>query len=173
MTVRTATPTVTPAEAQPGIERHRAAIWRYLRMLGADAAEADDLAQETMLVGCTHELAGDDASTRAFLRSVAKNHWLRACRWWRLRREREVAAAVDELWLATVENDDGEELIARLRSCLQQLQERTRHALELHYRDGFGWNDVATQVGLRPNGTKTLVQRARQALRACIERRQA
>lgn len=165
-------PTVTQQAPHPGIERHRVGLWRYLRMLGADATEADDLAQETLLVGVQHALAGDDRD-RAFLRGVARNLWLRTRRWWRQRREREVAAAVEELWSAEVEADDGEELLARLLACLQQLQQRTRQALELHYCDGLGWTDVAAQIGLKPNGTKTLVQRARQALRTCIERRHA
>ena len=78
-------PTVIPLAPQTGIERHRVAVWRYLRMLGADATEADDLAQETMLIGCEHALSGDDRD-RAFLRGVAKNLWLRTRRWWRRRR---------------------------------------------------------------------------------------
>ncbi|MEO6597192.1 MAG: sigma-70 family RNA polymerase sigma factor [Planctomycetota bacterium] len=160
-----------PEAPRNAAERCRTAIWRYLRALGADATEADDLTQETMLVGCTSDLPADDNAARAFLRGVARNMWLRSRRWWQRRREREVAVAVDELWLATADADQGEELLARLHNCLQQLQPRSKKALELHYRDGFGWNDVAAQIGLRPNGTKTLVQRARQALRTCIERR--
>jgi RNA polymerase sigma-70 factor (ECF subfamily) len=151
---------------------HRTAIWRYLRMLGASADEADDLAQETMLVGC-NEAPADAGLARPFLRGVARNLWLRSRRWWRRRREREIAVAVDELWLATVEADGGEELIERLRHCLQRLQPRSREALDLHYRSGLGWQAVSARIGLRPNGTKTLVQRARQALRTCIERRQS
>jgi RNA polymerase sigma-70 factor (ECF subfamily) len=163
------TDTARPSEA--GIAGHRTAIWRYLRMLGASASEADDLCQETMLVGCTHAAANDPATGRAFLRGTAKNLWLRSRRWWQRRREREVAVAVDELWLATAEHDGGDELVARLRTCLGTLQPRARQALELHYRDGLDWRLVAAQIGLLPNGTKTLVQRARQALRTCIERR--
>ncbi|HEX6812897.1 MAG TPA: sigma-70 family RNA polymerase sigma factor [Planctomycetota bacterium] len=162
-------PTLTPPAPHPGIERYRVGLWRFLRMLGASATEADDLAQETLLVGVQHALAGDDRD-RAFLRGVARNQWLRTRRWWQKRREREVAAAVEELWSAA-EADDGEEMLGRLRACLQQLQQRARQALLLHYGDGLGWSAVAAQIGLKPNGTKTLVQRARQALRTCIERR--
>lgn len=154
-------------------DTHRTAIWRYLRMLGASADEADDLTQETMLVGCSSNVPAEPGLLRAFLRGVAKNQWLRSRRWWQRRREREIAAAVDELWLATAECDEGEELLDRLRQCLQRLQPRAQRALELHYRDGLGWSEVAAQIQLKPNGTKTLVQRARQALRDCIERRQA
>jgi RNA polymerase sigma-70 factor (ECF subfamily) len=151
-------------------EPHQQAIWRYLRMLGACPEEADDLMQETMLVGCSVELPAEPELAGAFLRGVARNHWLRSRRWWQRRREREIAAAVDELWSVTAA-DDGDELVDRLRHCVERLQPRARQALELHYHDGLHWPDVATRIGLKPNGTKTLVQRARQALRDCIERR--
>lgn len=140
-------------------------------MLGAAAGEADDLCQETMLVGCAAPLPTEPALARAFLRGVARNQWLRSRRWWQRRREREIALAVDELWLTTADHDVGEERIERLRACLLSLQPRALRALELHYRDGCDWRAVAAQIGLKPNGTKTLVQRARQALRVCIGRR--
>lgn len=165
------TPSAPLPTAHPGwLEPHRAAIWRFLRMLGASAQEADDLAQETLLAGCAAPIPAAGLE-RAFLRGIAKNQWLRSRRWWQRHREREIAAAVDELWIATADHDDGDELLERLRECVQTLQPRARQALDLHYRDGLGWPAVAAQIGLRPNGTKTLVQRARQALRECIERR--
>lgn len=152
------------------MDAHRTAVWRYLRMLGASGAEADDLSQETMLVACAGPLTNDPALARGFLRGVAKNQWLRSRRWWQRRREREIALAVDDLWLAVAEPDGGDELVDRLRSCLEHLQPRARQALDLHYRDGLAWPDVAAQIGLKQNGTKTLVQRARRLLRDCIER---
>ncbi len=141
-------------------------------MLGASADEADDLAQETLLValGSGPMRPAEPARARAFLRGIARNLWLRRRRFWFRRRDREVAIAVEELWLATADHDDGEELIARLRDCLGALQARTRTALELHYRDGLAWPQVAAHVGLQPNGIKTLVQRAREALRQCLQR---
>jgi len=145
-------------------------VWRYLRALGASATEADDLAQETMLAACQHR-GSDVDDDRAFLLGIARNQWLRSRRWWQRRREREIAAAVDQLWHATADHDGGDELLDRLRGCLEQLQPRSREALDLHYRDGLDWNAVADRVGLKPNGVKTLAQRARSALRACIERR--
>ncbi|MCK5942779.1 MAG: RNA polymerase sigma factor [Planctomycetes bacterium] len=145
-------------------------VWRYLRALGASAAEADDLAQETMLAACRGGPGAAD-DERAFLLGIARNQWLRSRRWWRRRREREIAAAVDELWAETADHDSGDELVDRLRGCLDELQPRARAALDLHYRDGLGWTAIASRVGLKPNGVKTLAQRARRALRDCIERR--
>lgn len=170
--MRTVAPRLAVASPpRPDVACHRFAIWRYLRALGARAAEADDLCQETMLVGCAAPLPDDPALARAFLRGVARNQWLRSRRWWQRRREREIAVAVDELWLATTDHDAGEERIERLRACLRALPPRAAQALELHYRDGCDWDTVAAQIGLKPNGTKTLVQRTRHALRTCIERR--
>jgi RNA polymerase sigma-70 factor (ECF subfamily) len=160
-----------PATAQPAVADHHTAIWRYLRMLGASADEADELCQETLLVALGPGLPAEPAQARAFLRGVAKNQWLRTRRFWQRRREREVAAAVDELWLATAEPDDGAELLQRLQHCLGTLTPRAQQALDLHYRDRLPWQRVAQQLGMKPNGTKTLVQRARQALRDCLDRR--
>lgn len=170
MPVSSPTPTL-PGPAPPAADR--TAIWRFLRALGAGPGEADDLAQETMLVACRGGVPADPALARAFLRGVARNLWLRSRRWWLRRREREVAAAVEELWVATAGADGGDGLVEALRECLAVLQPRARQALELHYHDGLGWRDVAARLGMKPNGTKTLVQRARQSLRACIDRRQS
>lgn len=139
-------------------------------MLGASADEADDLCQETMLIGCATANPGAE-SAGPFLRGVARHQWLRTRRWWQRRREREVALAVDELWIATMDADGGEDLLDQLRHCVQSLQPRARQALELHYRDGLAWHDIAAQLGQKLNGTKTLAQRARKSLRECIERR--
>ncbi len=158
-------------QAPHAAERHR--LWRYLRALGADAAEADDLAQEAMLVAHQNgpaQPARDAAAQAAFVRGIARNLWLRSRRWWQRRREREIAVAVDELWDATAEHDGGDELLARLRDCLGALQPRVRRALELHYHDGLGWRAIAADLAMKANGVKTLLQRARRALRQCLER---
>ena len=152
-------------------DRHR--LWRYLRALGADAAEADDLAQEAMLVAHqtkSAQPARDAAAQAAFVRGIARNLWLRSRRWWQRRREREIAVAVDELWDATAEHDGGDELLARLRDCLGSLQPRVRRAIDLHYHDGLGWRAIAADLAMKTNGVKTLLQRARRALRECLER---
>lgn len=146
---------------------------RYLRALGASRDEADDLTQETLLAAMAL-LTAPQRQIRdetAFVLGIARHQWLRSRRWWHRRRERQIADAVDDLWQRTTAHDGGDARLAALRACLDELQPRARQALELHYRDGLAWRDVAAQVDLRPNGVKTLAQRARTALRSCIERR--
>ncbi len=166
--------TLQPPPATPCRHRDvRQATWRYLRALGAGADEADDLVQEVMLVALQGALPDEPARAEAFLRGVARNQWLRTRRWWQRRREREIAAAVDELWVQTAARDAGQALLVQLDACLDKLERRTRAALERHYRDGVAWDEIAAELGLLPNGIKTLAQRARQALRRCIERSSA
>lgn len=169
---------MTPAAGSTGTGRHadvvaweRAVLWRYLRALGASPHEADDLCQEAFAVALAAGRPADDGAVGPFLRGVARKLWLRTRRWWHRRREREVAAAVEELWLATAARDGGDGLLAALRSCLELLQPRARNALDLHYRDGMSWPVIGARLGLSPNGIKTLAQRTRAALRHCLERR--
>src|SRR5262245_43445502 len=56
------------------MEAHQAGVWRFLRVLGADVALADDLTQETFL--SVYRAGFEDRgekSTRAYLRTVAKH----------------------------------------------------------------------------------------------------
>ena len=66
------------------IQMHQAPIYRYLRYLGADAALAEDLVQETFLATMKpseHQPAApDDALWPAWLRGIARNLFLMECR---------------------------------------------------------------------------------------------
>jgi len=150
--------------------RDRAMLWRYLRALGARPDEADDLCHDALLAAVSLSLPDTAEARDACLRGVARNHWLRSRRWWQRRREREIATAVEELWVESAADDDGEGLLRQLAHCLERLERRSRTALERHYHDGLDWHEVGRELGLRPNGIKTLAQRARRVLRNCLER---
>jgi DNA-directed RNA polymerase specialized sigma24 family protein len=159
--------------AEDLVARHLTAVWRYLRMHGASAHEADDLAQDAFVIALRKGAAAlDPAATATFLRRTARFLFLRA------RRDRrgavDLADAVDALWSRDCEQDDGDGLVASLRTCVGELQGRARDAIRLCY--GVGADDAAGRdaacraLGLQPNGLKTLLQRTRQLLRACLER---
>lgn len=163
---------VTPAEL---IHRHLLGVWRYLRMHGASAHEADDLAQEAFVIALQKGATDlDPPATATFLRRTARFLFLRHRR--NRRDAVELADAVDALWTQDCAHDDGDALVASLRHCVEQLQGRARAALQRCY----GLDDVAStrhaaaaaELGLQPNGLKTLLQRTRQLLKACIERNQ-
>lgn len=170
-----APPAPVPAAATgPAIERHLRGLWRHLRMYGCDAATADDLAQQVFVVAVEKgALAFEPAAAAAFLHRTARLVFLRHVR--DRAGARELAAAVDELWAQDCAADGGDARLEALRACVAQLDERARAAVAACYGDGAdeaGRRDAAAQrLGLRPNGLKTLLQRVRQQLRACIERR--
>lgn len=158
------------------IRAHVHSVWRYLRMHGATPHEAEDLAQEAFVIALQKGAANlEPAATAVFLRRTARFLFLR------LRRGRRdavlLADAVDTLWARDCERDDGAGLLDTLRNCLGRLTERARRAITLSYglaeHDRSSRLDLAKELGLEPNGVKTLMQRVRQQLRECIERKQS
>lgn len=156
---------------------HLHGLWRYLRMQGADAALADDLAQEAFLIAVQKRaLDAEPAARWTFLQRTARFLFLRRCKA-AVRDARELADAVDTLFARDCGGDGGDELLAATRACLERLEGRARRAVELGY--GFGGDEptsrrvIAAELGMQENGVKTLLQRSRQLLRDCIERRMA
>lgn len=151
------------------VEAHRPALWRYLRVLGADDATADDLVQETFLVALQRPDfdPSSAAGTFAFLRTTARYRWLKSRRGKATRREVEHA---DEVWDQHC-GGDGSDYLDALRRCVDELPERSRSLLEATYDDRAGRRETAARFGMTENGIKSALRRLRSALHDCIERR--
>jgi RNA polymerase sigma-70 factor, ECF subfamily len=155
------------------IREHQAGVWRYLRALGCDPPLAEDLTQETFLSVLQRPFeVYDPAATAAYLRRVARNHYITHLRR-RGAAESAVAglAAIDAQWTRWAGEDQGESLLAHLRTCLEALGERARRAIGLRYREKKSRSEIAADLALSEHGAKNLLQRAKRALRECIERR--
>ncbi|MEO1496253.1 MAG: sigma-70 family RNA polymerase sigma factor [Planctomycetota bacterium] len=152
------------------VERHQAAIWRYLRYLGARPAEADDLTQEVFLsVARTGFEQRTDAHTSAYLRTAARNRLISL----RRKTKREVALldddAADEVW-AQRTSDGWDEQVEALRGCVATLEGRARQAIDRHYRERASRDAIAESLGMTADGVKSLLRRTRAVLRDCVER---
>ena len=151
------------------LERHRAALRRYLRVLGADDSTADDLVQEVFVVAL--ERPDFDASVAArafvFLRTTARHLWLKSHRRTLSRREVEHA---DEVWQQHCEGD-GRDYVDALRRCVAELPERSRALLEATYAERASRADSARAFGMSEHGIKSALRRLRARLHECIERR--
>ena len=161
-----------PFDAIEIVRAHQATIWRYLRFLGCDPAEADDLTQETFLAVLRRPFDDQDrAATSAYLRQVARNLFLKSLRR-SATRPAEVELEQADLVFAEFDREDGgTEYLDALRRCLGTLGDRVRRVLDLRYRDGLSRSQLAAAMGLSEDGIKSLMARSREALRLCIERR--
>jgi RNA polymerase sigma-70 factor (ECF subfamily) len=150
------------------VREHQAGVWRYLRVLGCPAAEAEDLTQETFLAVLTKPFHDyNRQATAAYLRQVARNLFISS------RRRAVAVAELDEAeaaWLRWAIKDDGQELMEALHACLQKLTERARQALDMRFGRQAARAEIAATLGLSEDGAKNLLQRAKQQLRACVEK---
>lgn len=166
------TPSVTGFDPVRLIENHQAGVWRYLRALGCDGALAEDLTQDTFLAVLQKPFQDyNAAATAAYLRRVAYNLFIS-----HQRRSGKVIAVenVEDLEVQFAEwatDDNGETALEALRGCLEQLGERARWALEMRFRDEQSRGSIAEALEISEHGAKNLMQRAKQQLRDCVERK--
>jgi RNA polymerase sigma-70 factor, ECF subfamily len=152
---------------------HQQGVWRYVRFLGADHTEADDLTQDTFLAFSRSEFVERcDRQTAAYLRVVARNQLLAL----RRKQNREVSTveleSAEAVWAAAAGSDGNlTEFLDALRECLQQLEGRAHRAVDMHYQHNAGREAIAAELEMKPDGVKTLLRRTRQILRECIERK--
>ncbi len=152
------------------IEKHQTGIWRYLRALGCDPSQADDLTQDTFLAVLQRPFEEyGPAATAAYLRKVAHNQFVSA-----QRRAGKVTAVenieeFDKSWEKWAGTDGGDALLESLRECLQRLTDRARMALEMRFRDRESRTNIAAVLGITEHGAKNLMQRAKKQLRKCVE----
>ena len=154
------------------IQTYQAGVWRYLRALGCEASLADDLTQETFLAVIQRDFNDvSPAATNAYLRKTALNllisHERRAGRV----RTVENIEQFDQEWTRWMGDDDGEAVLNYLRDCFTSLGERARLALEMRFRGEHTRLEIATALEITEHGAKNLMQRAKQQLRECVERK--
>lgn len=152
------------------VRTHQAEVWRYLRYLGADATEADDLTQETFLVIARSALVEESPQqTAGYLRTTARRQLLMLRRKQKRRCETENLEAAESVWAASFTSNPWDDHVEAARGCVEKLEGRVRRAIDLSYRESQSREAIAEALGLTADGVKTLLRRTREKLRACIE----
>ena len=154
------------------VQQHQKMVWRYLRYLGCEATQAEDLVQETFLRAWRsgfEERA--PAATAAWLRTVARNLLIDRGRRARIRPVLRDLEEADHEWAQYDGDHDARGYREALRACLDRLGSRARLALSLFYAQGQSPEAIAETMSIRAGGVKTLLHRTREALRSCIEGR--
>ena len=154
------------------IEQHQADVWRYLRYLGAEASDADDLTQETFLALSRSKFEQrTPGETAAYLRTVARNQLLMFRRFQGRQIDTIQLEAAEQVWAEAVNETGMDALLSLLADCQKTLEGRARQAVDLFYRARQGRTEIAATLQIKPEGVKTLLRRTRQALRDCIRRK--
>lgn len=159
-----------PLDIAELVSAHQVGLWRYLRFLGCESGEAEDVAQETFLVVLRQPFQNQGAAAAAgYLRTVARNLLIKR----RARDGREVTNSdfeqYEQYW-SSVAADGGDAYVGALRECLQKLDDAPRRAISLQYENKQSRAEIASALGYSEDGVKSLVKRARASLRACIEK---
>jgi len=148
------------------VKAHQADLWRYLRFLGCERSLAEDLTQETFLALVRKPpVLENPAALPAYLRTTAR-HLL-------ARRQSRTPAPIsleeaDVVWVGATGDRSSDVYVDALRACVESLDERSRRALDLHYRDRIPQEKAAATLELSREGLKTLLRRIKDQLKACV-----
>ncbi len=153
------------------LERHLASVMTTAKRMLRDDAEAEDVAQETMLrlwrSGGEFEMG--PGGVLPWLRRVAANLCIDRVRMGR--RE----TVVDEMPEQAQEPEqqkglEERELSARVGSALSALPERQRQALTLFHYEGLSQIEIAGIMGISDEAVESLLARARRGLKGGLEK---
>ena len=159
-----------PTDLEVLVESQQRNIWRYLRYLGCEPADAEDLTQEAFLAVLRKPPTLQDSSVLAsYLRTVARHLFISRLRKARIEPRFQDLDEADRVWTRYEGEDEGDTYRRALRECGEELSDKDRTALRLRYGDRASRNGMAREFGLTPDGIKTLLRRIRDRLRLCIE----
>jgi RNA polymerase sigma-70 factor (ECF subfamily) len=164
-----------PEACRELVRRHHRGVYGYLRRLGADVAQAEDLTQETyakawLRIGALRRTA----SLRSWLLTIARNEFLQ---WVRV--DRPEVAMGDELSERACAGPraDGELLQAEsgteLRRAVAVLESDLQETVALHYFQGLSLREVGEVMGVPAGTVKSRLNRALGRLRDLLETKEA
>ena len=149
------------------VKRHQSAVRRFLRHLSrGDSSHADDLAQETFLLGW-RSLAGFQAraSFNTWLLGIAHNLWRNA-------RRKQRTVPLEDAHLVALETDAAHEtatdLHGDLHKALATLGDDERLALHLCYQQGLSHSEIAATLSWPLGTVKSHIHRAKEKLRPLV-----
>lgn len=158
------------------VREHQAGLRAFVRMLGADAAAVDDLAQEVFLVAW-RRLADFEAGTDfgKWLRGIAR-HLVTNERRKEARRARLLPFAVTDLLVHQADSDPAERgdvrrLVLAMEECVAQLPSRHREILQRRYAASENGTALARELSMRADTLRQTLLRIRVVVKECIQRK--
>jgi RNA polymerase sigma-70 factor (ECF subfamily) len=171
-TISAAEPVGVPVDPERLILEHQAGVWRFLRAAGCEPNLADDLTQESFVMVLQRPFVEySRAATASYLRRVAMNLLINLRRREGRMHLTEDPEIFEHAWLQWFGDDNGDELLAALKECLNKLTPRARLSLEMRFRDGATRESIAAALEISEHGAKNLMQRAKGQLKTCVQKK--
>jgi len=157
------------------VVKHRHGLLAYLYGVVPDAHVAEDLFQEVCVVAVQKAAEFQDGTNFvAWARTIARNKLREHLR-------RRSGVSVDDAFFEGVESAfdaaagsiDPDARKEALRRCLGEVQDRARQMLVWRYEEGLSAASIADRMGQSRVSVNSLLQRVREILRDCVERRSA
>ncbi len=161
-----------PAAVARLVLKHRHALLAYFYAAVPDAHAVEDLFQDLCLVAVRKAADFQDGSDfAAWARAIARH---KIHEHLRVRRGVQVDESfLDSLDAAFPPPADGDRRKDALRRCLEGIQARARRILAWRYDEGLAPAEIARRSGQSRAAVNSLLQRLRESLRDCAERRLA
>lgn len=158
---------LTEREFQDLYRLHGRALWGYLYRLTGNAADADDLLQDSFCrLLATPFVTRDDAQLRAYLFRIGSNASID--RWRRLGRADRHAASVPQ---APAVTSDAVVLRHDMSRTFRELKPQERVLLWLAHVEGTKHREIAQTLGLKAASIPVLLFRARRKLAGLLKKR--
>ncbi len=159
------------------VERHHGSIRACLAVRMNHALEAEDLAQETLIVAF-RKLPEIDATRPLgpWLRGVALNllaNYRRKFRAIPVGASEELQGLLDAQMAVDFREADESSRMGALRDCLETLDGAARALIHERYTDGARLEDMARRLGRKTSALSMQLHRLRGLLAACIEKKTA
>ena len=152
------------------VDRHLRSIYKVALRILADEAEAEDVAQETMLKlwRAAGSLEIDENGVGPWLRRVAANQAIDRLR---NRKRFDVTDTPPDPGIAPTQLHEMSENEAalRVRTAISSLPARQRAALSLFHFEGMGQRDVAAALEISEEAVESLLARARRKLKDVLQ----
>jgi len=161
------------------VERHQAAVFRFVRTLGPDPALSEDVLQETFLAAWRRARTfRGESSVRTWLFTIARNATARQYRRRVGEPERQDVASLDDLGVAAGWGTDSDpeataiqqEQRAAVVRALEALDAEDRRVLVLRDLEQLNGEDAAAVLGLTLAALKSRLHRARLRFAAHLRR---